>query len=182
MIKRVTFLLLVFAANLPFVSMDSMASGYQFAAPARTLVRNSGWNVRPLRRLKMKSQSLLNLSDGRLKKVNQTVLAVPKEGILIEDTASCARDSEVAHSSPMNAYTVVKYDVGGRVFCYTVFGPGVSILKISKTEKRVGALGCLSAFAYYDKDGDGRFETLVALATDAPFSPLVPGWVLQGRK
>ena len=180
MIKRVTLLLLPFAANLAFLSQ---VAGYQLAVPgSRALVRHSGWNVRSLRRLRTKSRSLLNFSDGRLKEVNQTVLAVPKEGILIEDTASYAGDSEVARSSPMNAYTVVKYDVGGRVFCYTVFGPGVSIVKKSKTEKRVGVLGCLSAFAYYDEDGDGRFEKLVPIDTEARFSPQVPGWVLQGRK
>ena len=76
----------------------------------------------------------------------------------------------------MNAYGADRFDVNGRVFCYTIFGPGAAIEQISKTEKRVAALGCESHFSFDDEDGDGKFETLVPLPDRTPFEPHVPLW------
>lgn len=79
----------------------------------------------------------------------------------------------------MNASYASRFDVNGHIFCYTVRGPGVAITQISPTEKRVGALGCESFFAFYDNDGDGKFETLVPLATVGALDLHVPSWALR---
>ena len=139
-------------------------------------VKPEGWNIASLQRLKTKSQSQLRVASSN---VNVKALLVPDDGILFEDTAYCLdiHGSRTLHPSPMNARGAARYDVNGRVFCYTVFGPGVAIAQISKTERRVGALGCESRFAFYDQDGDGKFETLVPLPYETPFEPKVPLWV-----
>jgi hypothetical protein len=50
------------------------------------------------------------------------------------------------------------------------------LVRISKTEKHVAALGCESFFAFYDNDGDGKFETLVPLDNDGSLNLNVPSW------
>lgn len=89
--------------------------------------------------------------------VNVSILLVADEGILFEDTAYYldVNGQRALHPSPMNAYYASRLDLNGHVFCYTVRGPGVAIEQISKTEKRIGALGCESFLAFYDNDGDG---------------------------
>ncbi len=141
----------------------------------QAFINPDGWNIGSLQHLKTKAQS--QISVGGIN-VNIAPLLMPEEGILFENTAYYlnANGTRTLHPSPMNAYKASKFDVNGHVFCYTVFGPGVAIAQISQTERRVAALGCESFFAFYDQDGDGKFETLVALDERAPFTPHVPSW------
>ena len=141
----------------------------------QTFVKQGGWSLSSLQHLKIESQSreIVSAMD-----VNIAVLLVPKEGILLEDTAYYlnVNGNRTLHPSPMNARYASKLDVNGHVFCYTVRGPGVSIQQISKTKRLVGALGCESFFAFYDEDGDGKFETLVPLPDRGPIDLHVPSW------
>ena len=141
----------------------------------QTFVKPGGWNLRPLQHLKTGSQSRELISGMD---VNISVLLVPEEGILFEDTAYYLNinGNRTLHPSPMNARYASELDVNGHIFCYTVRGPGVAIQQISKTKKLVGALGCESFFAFYDEDGDGKFETLVPLPDRGPIDLHVPAW------
>ena len=158
------------------VSIVGVAIALSQTANDRAFVKPGGWNIDALRPLKTKSQSETRLGSAN---VSISDLLVPEEGILFEDTAYYldANGSPTLHASPMNAYSASRFDVNGHVFAYTIRGPGVAIAQISKTEKRVGALGCESFFAFYDTDGDGKFETLVPLETDGPLNLNVPFWV-----
>ncbi|HEV8368374.1 MAG TPA: hypothetical protein VGQ39_10530 [Pyrinomonadaceae bacterium] len=166
--------------------LASNVGSYQGNGPqTRALTKRSGWNVRLLSNLKAKSRAPIATDDESLQGIYATILIVPEEGILLEETAypvEIDSQKQRVHLSPMSAHSAVKYDVDGRIFCYVVSGPGVGISRISKSEKRVGALGCLSAFAYYDEDGDGRFETLLSLDSQASFTLHVPSWVNKWRR
>jgi len=118
----------------------------------QALVNASGWGIDALLVLKMKSQSEMRFGTA---KVCAAALLVPEEGILFEDTAYYleVNGRRTLHASPMNAYFASRFDVNGHVFAYTVRGPGVAIAQVSKTETRVGALGCESFFAFYDNVG-----------------------------
>ena len=158
--------------------LASNVGGQQQNEPQREdLTKSSGWNVGSLSKLKSKSRSPID--DGITRGISVSILVVPEEGILLEDTAYLEVEGQKrsVRPSPMNVRTAVKYDVQGRVFGYVVSGPGVSILPISKDEMRVAALGCLSGFAYYDDDGDGRFETLSSVDMMKTFKLHVPSWV-----
>jgi hypothetical protein len=157
------------------VSIVGVAIALSQTANDRAFVKPGGWDIDALRSLKTKSQSETRLATAN---VNVSNLLVPEEGILFEDTAYYldANGSRTLHASPMNAYSASRFDVNGNVFAYTIRGPGVAITQISKTEKRVGALGCESFFAFYDANGDGKFETLVPLASDGPLNLNVPSW------
>ena len=145
----------------------------QNGTPREALTKSSGWNVGLLSKLKSKSHSPID--DGTSRGIRASILLVPEEGILLEDTAYMEVEGQKrsVRPSPMNVRTAVKYDVQGLVFAYLVSGPGVSILQISNDEMWVGALGCFSQFAYYDEDGDGRFETLYSVVME-PFKLHVP--------
>src|SRR5436190_9073674 len=134
--------------------LASNAGAQQQNEPQReALTKSSGWNVGSLSKLQSKSRS--SIDDAKFRRISVSILVVPEEGILLEDTAYLEVEGQKrsVRPSPMNVRTAVKYEVQGRVFGYVVTGPGVSILHISKNEMRVGALGCLSEFAYYDEDG-----------------------------
>jgi hypothetical protein len=169
--RRITLILLSCMSAVLFLTVVGRSQDNPEA-----LVKRNGWDVVALRRLKLKTQSQVAV-DGAA--VNVAALLVPQEGILFEDTAYYlnVNGNRTLHASPMNAYGAARYDVNGRVFCYTIFGPGVAITQMSKTEKQVAALGCESHLAFYDQDGDGKFETLVPLADRGPFSPQIPSWV-----
>ena len=159
-----------------------LVRGQQSVAPEdQAAVRNRGWNIQSFRFLKVKTQAPI---EGQERAVNCAVLLVPEGGILLEDTAYyvVVDGKRTLHPSPMNAYTVSRFDVDGRVFGYTASVPGVSVERISKTQKSVAALGCESFFAFYDEDGDGRFETMVSIAYGVPFKVHVPTWVLRRHR
>jgi hypothetical protein len=145
------------------------------AVDDQTFVKPGGWNLSSLQHLKTKSQSQERVGGMN---VNIAALLVPEEGILFEDTAYYlnVNGNRTLNPGPMNAYYASRFDVNGHVFCYTVRGPGVAIQQISKTEKEVAALGCESFFAFYDEDGDGKFETLVPLPDRGPIDLHVPSW------
>jgi hypothetical protein len=147
----------------------------QSASNDQSFVKPHGWNIAPLEQLKTKSHSQLRVASGN---VNVTALLVPEEGILFDDTAYYlnVNGNRTLHPLPMNAYGAARFDVNGRVFCYTIFGSGVAIEQISKSARRVAALGCEFHFAFYDEDGDGKFETLVPLPDRTAFEPHVPLW------
>ena len=155
--------------------LTTAVAASQTGVDDQTVVKPGGWNLSSLRHLKTKSQSHERASGMD---VNIAVLLVPEEGILFEDTTYYlnVNGNRTLHPSPMNAHYASKLDVNGHVFCYTVRGPGVAIQQISKTERRVGALGCESFFAFYDEDGDGKFETLVPLPDRGPIDLHVPSW------
>jgi len=160
---------------IPILLLTTAVAASRTGVDDQTFVKPGGWNLSSLQHLKTKSQSQERVSGMN---VNIAALLVPEEGILFEDTAYYlnVNGNRTLNPSPMNAYYASRLDVNGHVFCYTIRGPGVAITQISKTEKRVGALGCESFFAFYDADGDGKFETLVPLDSDEPLNLNVPSW------
>ncbi len=172
--RWVSFLMFRTLAKLAIL-LGAVALALPQDANDGALVKSNGWNTGALRLLKTKSQSEMLVGAAN---VNVSVLVMPEEGILFEDTAYYLNinGNRTLHPSPMNAYSASKFDVNGNVFAYTVRGPGVAIARISKTQKRVAALACESFFAFYDRDGDGKFETLVHLGDNGPLNLNVPSW------
>lgn len=76
---------------------------------------------------------------------------------------------------------IERFDVDGRPFCYRVFfTPIRSNEEATNPSKRILAS---SHYVFYDKDGDGSFETQVAgEGARNDFVPDVPGWAQSIHK
>ena len=166
---------------LAFIIGCARVPGRQ-ASESKALIKRSGWDVSLLVALKQKRN--LRLKSEASPAINITELLVPAEGVLLEDTISRIEGDAQQNgirNSPMRVDHAVKYEVNGRVFCYFVSGPGVAIARISREETRVGTLGCISAFAFYDEDGDGKFESLLSWNIQVSFEPHIPDWASKIR-
>jgi hypothetical protein len=155
----------------------------------KTIVTPGGYDIPSLNRLVLTSRTLhMRTEDGA--EVYRAVLRMKTKGakILFEDTSTYhfnAVDGTLnIVPSPIMADELVRYDVGGRPFAYTVLGTGVALGPQMRHGRRVTYLGCIVGFAFFDEDGDGVFETLNLragpLTSNKGFH--VPEWVKKPVK
>jgi hypothetical protein len=108
-------------------------------------------------------------------------------GILLWDAAyyRVENGKRSLHGSPISANPVTRLDVDGRVFAYLAYGMGVAISEFNRrrpAESTFNFLGCFMGYAYYDLDGDGRFELLATSEKLRGANIFIPSWVLRDAK
>jgi hypothetical protein len=83
--------------------------------------------------------------------------------------------------SPLDARSIYRLDVDGNVFGYIAYGSGAEITKSmpNRSASEFISLGCVMGYAYYDLDGDGRFELLARSNQLGGASIYVPSWVFK---
>jgi hypothetical protein len=176
-IKASYLLLLALAATF----LVPVSAQHITKSEIKGIIKSEGWNISRLNELKADARiPWLKFGEGNSHTLYMTALIPPERGVLLEDTAYyiTVERNQIIHDSPMNARTIRRWDVDGKVFCYTVFGPGVGIQEEPNGDKFIATLGCITGFAYYDEDGDGKFEKL-AHAPSHSYSPQIPAWVLK---
>jgi hypothetical protein len=107
-------------------------------------------------------------------------------GVLLWDAAYYQDEGgrRSLHESPISARSITRLDVDGKVFAYVTYGTGVAIQKWRRprSESTFIFLGCDMGYAYYDLNGDGRFEMLARAERLRGANIFIPSWVLQDAK
>jgi hypothetical protein len=176
---KVTALLLLVLIVTPLITVSSQQLT---KSEIKGIVKLEGWDISRLDEWKADARiPWFNVGEGGAHTLYMMAIIPPEKGVLLVDTAYYITDEQgkrIIHDSPMKARTIRRWDVDGKVFCYTAFGPGVSIQQETNGDILIATLGCVTGFAYYDKDGDGRFETM-AHAPSESYNPQIPSWVLK---
>jgi hypothetical protein len=175
-IKVIFFLLFV----LIHTSFTSISAQQITKSEIKGIVKSEGWDISRLDEWKADARiPWFNIGEGGTHTLYMMAIIPPEKGVLLVDTAYYMTDEQgkrIIHDSPMKARTIRRWDVDGKVFCYTVFGPGVGIQQEPNGDILIATLGCVTGFAYYDEDGDGRFEKMVHAPSES-YSPQIPAWV-----
>lgn len=85
--------------------------------------------------------------------------------------------------SPLDAQSIYRLDVDGKVFGYIAYGSGAGITKLmpNRSASEFISMGCMMGYAYYDLDGDGRLELLARSERLGDAKIYVPSWVFDER-
>jgi hypothetical protein len=156
-------------------------------APPLGVVKRRGWAIPNLR----------NFTDGP----RRPLTSIPLEGghtlyatevdlrgggILLRDTAYYRDEGGKRKliDSPLDATSVFRLDVDGNVFGYIAYGGGAIITKSTPggSAPPFISAGCYMGYAYYDMDGDGRFEILARSNQLGGASIYIPSWVFGERR
>jgi hypothetical protein len=127
----------------------------------------------------------MRVGDDNSPTVYRSVLRPTGGKVLFEDTAFYTFDEgsgtlKIARQ-PLMADEVIRYDVNGKAFCYTVAGTCVSVTSDQKGVKRILFLGCTTGYAFYDEDGDGILEKLDLEGDPSRFKLHIPEWVAKSH-
>lgn len=134
-------------------------------------VKKEGWQLPKAEKQKQVRKTVIDsyLENGDKIKVTTTDYAPIKDFFTEEPFASLGKN-QAFRLTKINLIRESK--VNGKIFCYTIFA------KATKPNEKTGkpiAVGSDFIYQYVDRDGDGKFETLV---TDGSVYP-VPSWVTQ---
>jgi hypothetical protein len=69
---------------------------------------------------------------------------------------------------------IKRFEANGKPYCYFFRGTCVKVRRYRKGKAQVQDVivqGCVTGYALYDEDGDGKFETFDPYATKLPYIP-----------
>lgn len=107
------------------------------------------------------------------------------EEVLLDVTEYYAKSigARKNHRDLMRIHTAEQYDVNGKVFCYSFIGYHVVMDKTKQGWVRATLGTGLHGIAFYDEDGDGKFEKLAGFNVNPlpsrKFKIHAPAWVLK---
>lgn len=127
-----------------------------------------GWRVPMPARKKItkRSSARIESASGEHIQTSVTEYAPTSNFIFVQEFPS-SNDKDVLESKRLMLKLITEYSVKGNVFLYSIAAIG-----LTENDKSTGPV---LIFALKDKDGDGRFETLIT-AND---KIVVPSWVAQ---
>lgn len=142
----------------------------ELSAESRRVTKQGGWEVPGLTQSRVvQSRRALAADSAESMRVHRTDLqpvVEEEQEFVISDNYFSANERKTLRltDGPQAVMKVSLYDVGERVFCY----------RVSIHPKGVGAV---TALAYYDEDGDGKFEIVEPASSLPSFVPRIPLWV-----
>jgi hypothetical protein len=148
---------------------------------SKVFVREDGWQIPDLSLGKeSKSKVVAETKDGQRIKVD--VKDFELSPYVVTDEPFASVDYKIGKTQ---LRTVREYAVRNRVFCYMIQVNRITVFENTNTVR--SSSGSLFFYAYYDEDGDGKFESLVfdeigrfGLSSFVN-PPHVPKWVLQKK-
>jgi hypothetical protein len=180
---RIEILIILLILSPASLKMEALAQQVTTSEPAG-FIRRYGWAIPQVTKRTSEERVVWKkVGDDDLKTIYYT--RIEPEGIVaLYDTKSYRTDTKgrkKIYPDPMRASTVGVYDVDGKVFCYTFYGVRIRIFKTEDGGSAAVAVCCYTGFAFYDDDGDGKFERMIHAPDPASFKLYVPAWVLEGK-
>ncbi len=156
-------------------------------APPPGVTKKHGWVIPNLRNFRDGARSpLMAVGPEGKHTLYATEVDLHGGGILLWD-AAYYRDEGGKRSlidSPLDATSIYRLDVNGKVFGYIAYGSGAIITKLrpNRSASVFVSAGCYMGYAYYDLDGDGRFEFLARSNQIGGASVYIPSWVFEVKR
>lgn len=145
------------------------------------IIKTDGWKIHGLENsvivVPRKAQSR-DISEQL--QVYETMLKPEKETVFKIDSYILSEDGKTLYQSPKTFFVsrIAKYDIEGKVFCYSI---NVINVVTDKELKPLGYGGASFLF-FFDDDGDGIFETYQRTGEPGTFAPRLPNWALANSK
>lgn len=146
---------------------------------SRVFVREEGWPILDLSSgKKTKFKEVAETKDGQRIKVDVTSFHLAPFVVTDEPFASIGDKM-----GKVEIGAVLEFKARNRVFCYKFQVNRVTVYENTNTVR--SSSGSVFFYAYYDEDGDGKFESLVldeigrSGYSSIANPPHVPKWVLQ---
>ena len=183
--------LLRIALPLAVITLTSLPAVGQRLVDVRPdgVLKLRGWVIPNLRNFRDGERvPVMAVGPGGKHTLYATEINLPEGGgILLWDAAyyKVENGRRMLHESPISANPITKLDVDGRVFAYLAYGTGVAITEFNRrrpSESTFIFLSCFMGYAYYDLDGDGKFELLAASERLRGANLFIPSWVLRDAK
>jgi hypothetical protein len=152
------------------------------------VAKPSGWVIPNLHKLRRRGRvPVMPVGPEGKHTLYASEIEPPKNrAILLEDAAYYRVENGRRDliESPIEAESLARLDVDGKVFAYIAFGAGIGL---TESQRRPGELvyismGCVMGYAYYDLDGDGKFELLTRSDRWPGTKVFIPAWVLRDAK
>jgi hypothetical protein len=173
---------------IPFLTSVSVFGQQVVGVQPEGVAKARGWVMPDLYNFRDRERvPVMPVSAEGKRTLYATEIDLPEDGrILLEDAAYYRAENGRRDliESPIAARSITRLDVDGKVFAYIAYGAGVAITKSRRrpTVSTIITLGCLMGYAYYDLDGDGKFE-LLARSDRLPGAKIfIPAWVLRDAK
>ena len=160
------------AKSWPITVQSTHASG------VRRVIKKEGWKIPGLAQSRIAGYRRAFAAHGEAPvQIYVTAFKPIREIVVNTSLYSFPEDGEtlVIRQLPISIRSIVRYEVGGKAFCYSI--QGVEALYNKRTD--TGGYGGEYGFLYYDNDGDGKFESFEIGGHILPFTPKVPTWVLH---
>lgn len=152
------------------------------------VVKLRGWVIPHLRHLRDRERvAVMPVGAEGKHTLYATEIGIPEDRAIVLADAAYYRVEDGRRDligSPIDARSLTRLDVDGRVFAYIAYGTGVAL---TASRRRSGEsvyiyLGCVMGYAYYDLDGDGKFELLARSERLAGAKVFIPAWVMREAK
>jgi hypothetical protein len=146
------------------------------------LINPDGWQLIGLRGSRVEVRKALPSNEALSKStIFHSVLRPKERTILLDQRAHYYPKKDgslLVQRVAIQTNLIQRYDVEGRPFCYVYLGPGVRIM-VRENERLLIPVGCSGGVAFYDENGDGKFERQDVLGGTAGFQPRIPQWVKE---
>jgi hypothetical protein len=134
------------------------------------LTKTSGWQIPGVTGAKEVRPPKLLPTAGNAK-VYSSWLSPPPRNAKLDTLKSYLSEDELKGLGIItkNPYieVIVKYDVGGKPFCYVI---------------KYRSVYAIEGLHYYDEDGDKSFELVETGSPSLEFVPRIPGWAQQHQQ
>lgn len=133
------------------------------------VMREDGWEVPGLAAgVQMGERGLFRASSAAAPQIDLTWLRPTVKGddeFLIDDNYFREDERKALRLLPgrLAVIKIARYDVNQKPFCYVVF-------------VHPQGVGATNGLAYYDEDGDGKFEVIERASVLPSFLPRLPAW------
>ena len=143
----------------------------------QTFIKGGGWAIPSLTPSKTTIFTQKVVTKAK-KKVTVTVTDYELQNNIVTDEPFASIKKDFGQNQYL---TIREYKIKNRIFSYKI---QVTPVSINKTTGAITSIGGLFYFAFYDEDGDGKFETLALDETISGISsfinpPHIPQWLLK---
>ncbi|QQS33237.1 MAG: hypothetical protein IPM50_01250 [Acidobacteriota bacterium] len=136
-------------------------------------IRKDGWKLPDLKSRPIMRKANVDLKDSRGNAVSATVVEYGPNDLVTDEPF---RDIDATFGQ-IKIQSVSRYSVGERVFAYWCVAHSVGVN--NRRTKSAKSIGISFVFAFFDKDGDGKFETILKSPQTQLF---VPSWAIDFKE